>query len=318
MSIYIIRRLLLVIPTVFLVSLVVFVSVRFMPGDIVDLLLSEQGSVSVIAHREQIEELLGLNVPAHEQYFRWIRGIFLQGNLGQSLRSSDTVTTLVLHRLPVTLELGALALLMSMLAGIPIGIYSSIRQDSVGDYFGRSIAILAISVPHFWVGIMVMLYPSIYWNWSPPIEYVSLTEDPVANIKMMLIPAAILAMILAGQVMRMTRTMMLEVLRQDYVRTAYAKGLRERIVIARHAVKNAMIPVITLIGISLPFLIGGSLVIEQIFALPGIGRLMLSSLEGRDYTTVSGVNFVVAIFVVMFNVIVDISYSWLDPRIRYT
>ena len=318
MSIYIIRRLLLVIPTVFLVSLVVFVSVRFIPGDIVDLLLSEQGSVSVIAHREQIEELLGLNVPAHEQYFRWIRGIFLQGNLGQSLRSSDTVTTLVLHRLPVTLELGAIALLMSMLAGIPIGIYSSIRQDSVGDYFGRSIAILAISVPHFWVGIMVMLYPSIYWNWSPPIEYVSLTEDPVANIKMMLIPAAILAMILAGQVMRMTRTMMLEVLRQDYVRTAYAKGLRERIVIARHAVKNAMIPVITLIGISLPFLIGGSLVIEQIFALPGIGRLMLSSLEGRDYTTVSGVNFVVAIFVVMFNVIVDISYSWLDPRIRYT
>ena len=318
MSIYIIRRLLLVIPTVFLVSLVVFVSVRFIPGDIVDLLLSEQGSVSVTAHREQIEELLGLNVPAHEQYFNWIRAIFLQGNLGQSLRSSDTVTTLVLHRLPVTLELGAIALLMSMLAGIPIGIYSSIRQDSVGDYFGRSIAILAISVPHFWVGIMVMLYPSIYWNWSPPIEYVSLTEDPVANIKMMLIPAAILAMILAGQVMRMTRTMMLEVLRQDYVRTAYAKGLKERVVIARHAVKNAMIPVITLIGISLPFLIGGSLVIEQIFALPGIGRLMLSSLEGRDYTTVSGVNFVVAIFVVMFNVIVDISYSWLDPRIRYT
>ena len=318
MSIYIIRRLLLVIPTVFLVSLVVFVSVRLMPGDIVDLLLSEQGSVSVTAHREQIEELLGLNVPAHVQYLRWMRGIFLEGNLGQSLRSSDTVTTLVLHRLPVTLELGALALLMSMLAGIPIGIYSAIRQDGVGDYVGRSVAILAISVPHFWLGIMVMLYPSIYWGWSPPIEYVPLTEDPVANIKMMLIPAAILAMILAGQVMRMTRTMMLEALRQDYVRTAYAKGLRERTVIMRHAVKNAMIPVITLIGISFPFLIGGSLVIEQIFALPGIGRLMLSSLEGRDYTTVSGVNFIIAIFVVVFNVIIDISYSWLDPRIRNT
>ena len=164
---------------------------------------------------------------------------------------------------------------------------------------------------------MVMLYPSIYLNWSPPIEYVHLTEDPIGNIKMMLIPAAILAMILSGQVMRMTRTMMLEVLRQDYVRTAYAKGLGEWVVIARHTVKNAMIPVITLIGISLPFLIGGSLVIEQIFALPGIGRLMLSSLEGGDYTTVSGVNMVVAIFVVMFNVIIDISYSWLDPRIRY-
>ena len=169
-------------------------------------------------------------------------GIFLHGNLGQSLRSSDTVTTLVLHRLPVTLELGALALLMSMLAGIPIGIYSSIRQDSVGDYISRSIAILAISVPHFWIGIMVMLYPSIYLNWSPPIEYVHLTEDPIGNIKMMLIPAAILAMILSGQVMRMTRTMMLEVLRQDYVRTAYAKGLRERIVISRHTVKECYDP----------------------------------------------------------------------------
>ncbi len=314
---YIIRRMLLVIPTIFIVSIVVFVSVRFLPGDIVELMLAEQGGLlRGTKAREHVEELLGLDVPAHVQYLRWVGGIVFHGSLGDSLTNAKTVTQLIGDRLPVTLELGALSMLVSLAIGIPIGIYSSIRQDTIGDYIGRSIAIVAISVPHFWLGIMVFLYPSIHFNWSPRVQYVGFFEDPMANLGMMIIPATILGLILSGQVMRMMRTTMLEVLRQDYVRTAYSKGLRERVVINRHALKNAMIPVVTLIGISLPFLIGGSLVIEQIFALPGLGRLMLTSLEARDYTTVSGINLVVALFVILFNVVIDISYSWLDPRIR--
>ena len=210
-----------------------------------------------------------------------------------------------------------MALIISLLVGVPIGIYSAIQQDTLGDYLGRGFSIGAISIPHFWLGAMVMIYPAIYWGWAPPMVYIPFTKDPLGNMGMLLIPAAIIAMTIAGQVMRMTRTMMLEVLRQDYIRTAWSKGLKEKVVIMRHAIKNALIPVVTLIGLAVPWLISGSLVIEQIFVIPGLGRLMLSALNDRDYTTVSALNLVVAVAVILVNVIVDLTYSWLDPRVHY-
>jgi len=314
MTTYTIRRILLIIPTIFIVSLIVFASVRLMPGDIVDLLIADAGASGDV--RESIERTLGLDVPAHVQYFRWMKGIFTEGDLGKSLVTFGSVNPIIFPRIAVTFELGLIALIISLLVGVPIGIYSAIQQDTLGDYLGRGFAIGAVSIPHFWLGAMVMLYPAIYWGWAPPVVYIPFTQDPLGNIGMLLIPAAIIAMTIAGQVMRMTRTMMLEVLRQDYIRTAWSKGLKERVVIMRHALKNALIPVVTLIGLAVPWLISGSLVIEQIFVIPGLGRLMLSALNDRDYTTVSALNLVVAVAVVLVNVIVDLTYSWLDPRVQ--
>jgi peptide/nickel transport system permease protein len=295
MRAYIARRLLLIIPSLFIVTIIVFLSVRLIPGSIVDIMVNEaamQGVVTV--DREAIEEALGLDVPIHIQYGRWIGDIFLHGSLGESLRDRQPVAEEIFSRLPVTFELGVLALIVALLIAIPIGIYSAIRQDTVGDYVMRSIAIIFISVPSFWIGTMIMIYPSIWWDWSPSMELIKFSDDPLGNLGMFIIPAVILGMALSGVTMRMMRTMMLEVLRQDYIRTAWSKGLNERVVIIRHALKNALIPVITLIGYQMTFLIAGSVIVEQIFVLPGVGRLMLEALSQRDYPIVSGINLFVA------------------------
>ena len=191
------------------------------------------------------------------------------------------------------------------------------RQDTAADYLGRSIAILGLATPNFWLGLLVVLYPAIWWGWSPPMELIPLAEDPLGNLRMFLIPSLIVGTASAAATMRMTRTMMLEVLRQDYIRTACAKGLRERVVVMRHAVKNALIPVVTLIGLQLPILIGGSVIMENIFNLPGLGRLMVVALKDRDYPVVSGVNLFFATAVVLFNLLIDLLYSYLDPRVRH-
>ena len=200
---------------------------------------------------------------------------------------------------------------------MPIGVYSALRQDTVGDYLARSVSIIFVSVPTFWTATIVILYPSILWGWSPSTELIRFAEDPLGNLGMFLLPAAILGMALSGVTMRMTRTMMLEVLRQDYIRTAWSKGVRERRVVIRHALKNALIPVVTLIGIQFPLIVGGSLIIEELFQLPGIGRLMMDAIGRRDYPVVSGINLVVATVVVLMNVLVDLTYAWIDPRIHY-
>lgn len=315
---YIIRRLLLIIPTLFIVSIIVFLMVRLLPGDLVDVILQEMGPESTQGFdREAMERALGLDVPAHVQYGRWIGDIFLHGSLGASPRTGESVTTKIFGRLAVTVELGLLAIVMALLVALPIGVYSAIRQDTVGDYIGRSFSIIFISVPSFWTGTMIMLYPSIWWDWSPPMELIPFTEDPLGNLGMFIIPSFILGMLMSGTTMRMTRTMMLEVLRQDYIRTAWSKGLKERVVITRHALKNALIPVVTIIGMQLPVLVGGSVIIEQIFVLPGLGRLMLESLFLRDYIMVSGINWFVATVVIAMNLLVDMSYAYLDPRVHY-
>ncbi|MDE0023774.1 MAG: ABC transporter permease [Spirochaetaceae bacterium] len=331
MRAYIIRRLLLIIPTLFLLTIMVFLSVRFIPGDIIDAMMGKQEFVSNRIDRAALERMLGLDVPVHVQYGRWLgvlpipdastgesyfRGI-LQGALGESLLGALPVEEQILARLPVTIELGVMAILIGLMIALPVGIYSAIRQDTAADYVGRSAAILGLATPNFWLAIMVVLYPSLWWRWTPPIEWVPFTGDPWAHLGILVIPSLILATALSASTMRMTRTMMLEVLRQDYVRTAWAKGLRERVIVMRHAVKNALIPVVSLIGLQLPILIGGSVIMENIFNLPGLGRLMLTALEDRDYPVVSGVNLFFATAVVLFNLLVDLLYSYLDPRVRY-
>jgi peptide/nickel transport system permease protein len=316
------------LPTMVVVTLVVFLSVRFIPGDVIDTMIAQMGSSGSVStiNRESLARALGLDVPIHVQYARWLgiapqddgqfRGI-LEGSLGKSLWKNQDVTGLVVQRLPVSLELAVIALVSALLTAIPIGVYSAIRQDTAGDYVGRSVSILFISVPAFWIATMIMVYPSIWWRWSPSLEYIPFINDIKGNVLQFLIPGFIMGMVLGGTLMRMTRTMMLEVLRQDYVRTAWAKGLREQAVIRRHVLKNALIPVVTVIGIVVPIVIGGTVVIEQIFALPGVGLLMYDALTYRDYPVISGVNLFLATVVILANLVVDLTYAWLDPRIQY-
>ena len=315
---YIIRRLLLVVVTLWLVSLIVFMMLQMIPGDIVDSMIAElerRGRAGV--DRETLVRMLGLDVPVYVQYGRWIRDIVLHGNLGVALTHGLPVTEQIFSRVGVTLELGIIAIIIAVVISLPIGILSAIRQDTFGDYVGRSVAIIFIAAPSFWVATLIFLYPSLIWNWSPSVDLVPFTENPIANLKVYAIPSFILGMAMAGTAMRMTRTMMLEVLRQDYIRTAYSKGLRERIVVVRHALKNALIPVVTVLGAELPVLVGGSVIIEQIFALPGMGTLLIDMLHRRDFTMVAGINIVVATAVVLANLVVDLSYAYLDPRVRF-
>ena len=316
---YLIRRLLLVTPTLLIISLIVFLMLELLPGNIVDAIMARAITSGGMVDREAIERSLGLDAPIHVQYVRWIGDIFLHGSLGVSLENtSNEVTTRIFERLAVTVELGLLAIVTSLLLGLPIGVYSAIRQDTVGDYLGRSLAIIFLAVPSFWLATMIVIYPAIWWGWTPSFEVVPFTEDPLGNLGQFIIPGFLTGMFMSAVVMRMTRTMMLEVLRQDYIRTAFSKGLKEGIVIRRHALKNALIPVITIAGMELPMLVGGAVVTEQIFALPGIGRLLLDSLQSRDYTLVAGINLLIATAVVFANLLVDISYAYLDPRIRYS
>ena len=316
MRAYTIRRLLLMVPSLLILTVLVFLSVRFIPGDAIDLMTMEYGAGEV--DREALERELGLDVPFYVQYGRWMEGIFLHGTLGKSLfGGAFSVEEKILDRLPVTIELGVLAIAIGLVIALPVGIYSAIRQDTAADYLGRSVAIVGLATPNFWLALMVMLYPAIWWGWSPPMQWVPLTEDPLANLGVFIIPSLILGTYLSAATMRMTRTMMLEVLRQDYIRTAWSKGLKERVVIIRHAVKNALIPVVTLIGLQMPILVGGSVIMENIFNLPGLGRLMVAALEGRDYPVVSGVNLFFATMVMGINLLIDLMYPILDPRVRY-
>ena len=318
MKAYVIRRLLLILPTLFILSILVFLSVRFIPGDVIDvMLMSMEFQTMGELDRAALERRLGLDVPVYVQYGRWIGDIFRHGSLGESLMGRGAVEEKIVDRLPVTIELGLMAILIGLVIALPVGIYSAIRQDSAADYLGRSVAIIGLATPNFWLGIMVMIFPAIWWGWSPPLELVSFTEDPLGNLAVFFIPSLILGTASAAATMRMTRTMMLEVLRQDYIRTAWSKGLKERVVIMRHAVKNALIPVVTLIGLQLPILVGGAVIMENIFNLPGLGRLMVNALNDRDYPMVSGINLVFATMVVGINLLIDLIYPFLDPRVRY-
>ena len=307
----------LIIPTLLLLTILVFLSVRFIPGDVIDVMVSRMETAGGGIDREALERRLGLDVPVWVQYGRWLGGVFLHGSLGESLMGRGAVEERIVGRLPVTLELGVLAILIGLVIALPAGVYSAIRQDTAADYVGRSVAIIGLATPNFWLALMVIIYPAIWWGWAPPLELVSFTEDPLGNLAVFIIPSLILGTASAAATMRMARTMMLEVLRQDYIRTAWSKGLKERAVVIRHALKNALIPVVSLIGLQLPILVGGAVIMENIFNLPGLGRLMLLALNERDYPMVSGINLFFATAVVVFNLITDLIYAFLDPRVRY-
>ena len=310
------------IPTLFIVSIIIFIIIRLVPGDVIDAMAAEWGDVGDI-DRAMIEKALGLDVPIFIQYGRWLgvlprgdggfSGIF-QGDFGKSLWTTKTVTKLLKQRLPVTLELGLMGLIIAQLIALPIGMFSALRQDTWGDYISRSVAIIFIAIPGFWLATMAIVFPSIWWGWSPPIMLIKFSEDPLGNLEMFLVPAVLLGMSMSGVTMRMTRTMMLEVLWQDYIRTAWSKGLKERVVVIRHALRNALIPVVTIVGLQVPIMVGGTVIIEQIFNLPGVGRLMVDATIKRDYPIVSGVMFILGAIILLNNLAVDLTYGVLEPR----
>ena len=325
MQTYIIKRILLMIPNVILVSFVITILMRLIPGNTVDAMLAGAGA-DVDLDREKLEIQLGLDVSLPHYWARWVGIVedvegnyngLLQGNLGSSIWQKEPVTKLLSKYWPVTLEIGILGLIMAQLIALPIGIISALRQDTWGDYVARSFAILLISVPSFWVATLAILIPVVVFDYMPPLRFIHFHQDIWGNIKMVLAPSFILGMALSGITMRMTRTTMLEVLRQDYIRTAWSKGLTEKVIATRHALKNALIPVISIIGIQLPVLIGGTVIIEQIYSLPGMGRLIISACLRRDYTLVTGIMFVYAIVLMLINLITDITYTYLDPKVKY-
>ncbi len=322
---YIFKRLLLAVPTLIGVSMLVFFMVRLIPGDIVEQIAGDTPPTPEF--RQQIEEELGLDQPAIQQYFTWLGGI-LTGDFGSSLRTNTPVNELLKNKLPVTIEMSLLALMVSLIIALPVGIISAVRQDSGVDYVARSTAIGFLAVPTFWLGTLIIVYASVWFNVATPLpqDYKEFWEDPFANLQFLLFPfgyfipvgpAVILGISLSGTVMRLTRAQMLEVLRQDYVRTAWAKGLKERTVVTSHALKNALIPVVTVVGLQLPILVGGSVVVESIYNVPGMGQQLAQSIGTRDYTVVQAIALIIAVVVVLSNLLIDITYAYLDPRIRY-
>lgn len=313
---YIIRRLLLMIPTLLGVTFVVFVLVRSVPGSVVDLLGGDFGAANAEA-KEALKKEFGLDQNIPKQYINWM-GDVVRFDFGKSIISDRTVSSELKNPLPVTLELGLLAIFFSLIIAIPIGVMSAIRQDRMVDYAGRSLAIGLLAIPGFWLATILITLAGRYFTWGvPPKSYIEFTENPIANLRMMAVPAFILGAGLSGGVMRFTRSSMLEVLRQDYIRTAWSKGLRERVIVVRHAMRNALIPVITVVGLQLPLVVGGSVIIEQVYSIPGMGRYYIASVNQHDYPVIQAINILVASVVVFTNLGVDLLYSVLDPRIRY-
>lgn len=326
---YIFKRFILFVPTILFATILLFALLRFIPGSVIDLMMSDlsgKSTVGVEVNEKYLRESLGLDVSIPEQYGRWLgvwpqkSGAFsgvLQGSLGTSLWTGESVTSIVIQRLPVTLELGLFSIILAWLIALPIGITSAVRQDTLLDYGTRSWAIVWVAVPSFWLATIIVVYPSIWWGWSPSVKYIPFSANPGGNLMQFLLPALIMGAGMSGSIARYIRTLMLDILKQNYIRTAWAKGLPERTVIFRHALRNAIIPLITIIGGELPQLIGGAIIMEQIFCLPGMGRVMLDALIARDYPIISGINMCLITAVLLINLFIDLFYGYLDPRIRY-
>ena len=313
---YIARRSLQGLLVLFLVSFLVFSLVRLLPGDAI-LMQLDQAAAPTPENLEKARQELGLDRPFLEQYRIWISGV-LRGDLGNSLTSRRPVLQELMKRVILTSHLAIMSLIIALLIAIPIGVLSAVRQDTAADYIGRLFAILGLSLPDFWLATVTITFLAIWFRWMPPIGFAPIWVDPARNLSQMLLPALIIGARLAAVSMRMTRSSLLEVLRQDYIRTAWAKGLRERVVMAKHAFKNALIPVVTIVGQQFSVLLGGTVIVEFIFLQPGVGSLMLDAVVLRDYTMIQGAVLFFATVTVVMNLLVDVSYAWLDPRIRYS
>src|ERR1700730_12456724 len=311
---YILRRLVVALPSLLIASLIVFILPRLIPGDVVQLMLEEK------AYGKDLEDLrakLGLDRPIPVQYMVWVRQL-AEGDLGESLWTHQPVLGELARRMPVTLMLGLMALMVAVVIGVPIGFLSAVRQDGALDFFARSAAILGLSVPGFVQAIVVILLPAIWWGWTPRSGFTEFAQGPANYLLQLVLPAIILGTASAAAIMRLTRGMLLEVLRQDYVRTAWAKGLRERVVVLKHSLKNAIIPVVTILGIQFAQIFSATVIIESIFQLPGMGRFLFDAILQRDYPVIQGINLLVVSIIVLINLLVDLTYAVLDPRIRYS
>jgi peptide/nickel transport system permease protein len=310
---YFLKRLVVAVPSLLIASAIVFTLPRLIPGDVVAMMLEEK------AYAKDLEELrakLGLDRPISVQYFEWL-GRVARGDLGESLWTRRPVLEEIGRRLPITLEIAVFATFFAVVIALPVGVISATRQDTLRDYLARSVAILGLSVPGFWLATLVIVMPAIWWGWRPVSDFTEFSKDPVAHVTQFLLPAFILGVASAAALMRLTRGMLLEVLRQDYVRTAWAKGLRERVIITKHGLRNAVIPVVTVLGTQITQIIGGTVVIEQIFGIPGMSRFLFDAINQRDYPVIQGVNLVVVSTIVLINLAVDALYAVLDPRVRY-
>jgi peptide/nickel transport system permease protein len=308
-----------------MVTILTFLFLRvFLPADVIDLIIGEYGRNDPTL-RANLEKELGLSGSLPHQYIDWVglgwffggpTGI-LEGDLGESLHSGRSVVSELKRRVPVSFELGLWAQCSAIIISVPLGVWAALKQDKWPDYGLRSVAILINSVPSFWIAVLVITFGSIWFNWAPPINFKYLTEDPVAHLKIMLLPALIIGITPSGGLIRLVRTQMLEVLRQDYIRTAHAKGLSTNTVLYKHALRNALIPVVTVIGVGLPNIIAGTVIFEQIFIIPGMGRYLVDAVNNLDYPVVQGLNLVFAMLLMISILLVDLSYAFLDPRIRF-
>lgn len=314
MTAYLFRRLLLLIPLVILVTFGVASLMRLVNGDPATLALGEGATPQDI---QAFRHAYHLDDPLPVQYLRWWGDVF-HGNLGTSVVSRTNVTIELRHRLPVTLELLILSTLMTALIGISFGVVSALRQNSPLDYIVRLFSILGLSIPSFWLGTLVIVLPAIWWGYLPPLQRINLTDSPLRNLQQYWLPSFVMAIGGSAIVMRIARSSLLEVMRNDFIRTARAKGLRSNIVLYRHALKNAIIPVVTILGLQVAALIGGTVIIESIFNLQGVGTFMINSINARDYPSVQGMVLFFAVVIIIVNLAVDMSYAFFDPRIRYS
>ncbi|MCD8510556.1 MAG: ABC transporter permease [Bacillus sp. (in: Bacteria)] len=308
---YILRRLLLFIPVIFGVSILVFIVMNIIPGDIARIILGTEATPELV---EQLRKDFGLDLPLHVQYWNWLSGVFV-GDFGNSLRTGAPILPDILKRFTLTIQLTFMAAIVSWLIAIPMGILAAIKRNTKGDLGIRFLSLIGVSIPNFALATLLILVLSLYFNYYPPVGYVGLLEDPRKNLEILLIPSIVLGTSMAGALMRMTRSSVLEVLGQDFIRTAQAKGIPRKIVLFKHALRNALIPVLTIIGMQIGFLLGGTIIVEQIFSLPGLGQMVLTGINQRDFPVVQGCILFIATIFVTVNLFVDILYSYLDPRI---
>ncbi len=309
---YVLRRITQMVPTLLGLTLAVFLVMRVIPGDAAVAMLEESPTAE---QKEAIRKDLGLDKSLPEQYLTWIGGV-ARGDMGTSFWTNDAVTKEIARAAPVTIELALLASLAAISVGLPVGILSAVKQNTIWDYAGRSISILALSIPNFWLGTLAIILPAIYWGWVPPSTYRPIWEAPLHNLSQFWMPMLVAGLSASGALTRMTRSAMLEVLREDYIRTAKAKGLSPTRVVRTHALKNAMIPVVTMFGTLLAGMLTGSVITESIFNLPGFGRLTINAISQRDYPLIQSTVLVFGAVYVLINLIVDLSYALLNPRIR--
>lgn len=314
---YLIQRIIAFLPTLLGVSILIFVAIRLIPGNAITAMLGTEAGMLTDTQRASLEAYFGLDKPPLEQYFRWIGGV-IQGDLGVSVRHGAGVLDVILSRFPVTLQLALMSMTIALLIGVPIGVLSAVRHNSFIDLIGRMIGLLGLATPGFLLGTLLIYVLSVHFRVQPNSgNFTTFAQDPRANLGQMIFPAFTLGFSFAASVMRTTRSAMLEVLGQDYVRTARSKGLSDGVVIRRHALRNALIPVVTIIAVELGYLLGGAVIVEEIFALPGVGRLVYNAISQRDYALVQGIALFVAFNFILINLIADLVYAAVDPRISY-